>query len=100
MVYAFFCLCACAPVESEQFEKTSCYDLAIINGRVIDPEANLDTIRNIGLLGNKIAAVTKREIESRQIIDAVGKIVAPGFIDFHAHGQTVFYLDAFKHWMA
>ena len=89
MVYAFFCLCACAPVEPEQFEKTSYYDVAIINGRVIDPETNLDAIRNVGLLGDKIAAVTKREIEGRQVIDAVGKIVAPGFIDFHAHGQTI-----------
>ena len=63
--------------------------MAIINGRVVDPETNLDAIRNIGLLGDKIAAVTKREIEGRQVIDAVGKIVVPGFIDFHAHGQTI-----------
>ncbi len=64
------------------------YDLVILNGQVIDPETQLDAIRNIGIIGDKIAAVTKQNITGKSSIDAKGLVVAPGFIDMHAHGQT------------
>jgi len=63
------------------------YDLVILNGRVMDPESNLDAVRNVGIKGGKIAKVTKRKISGKQTIDAIGHVVAPGFIDLHVHGQ-------------
>jgi N-acyl-D-glutamate deacylase len=65
------------------------YDIAIVGGRVIDPETGLDDIRNIGITGNKIAIVTQKNIQAAKVIDARGRIVSPGFIDMHAHGQTI-----------
>ena len=69
------------------------FDLAIIGGRVIDPESRLDRIADIlvqdGLI-SKISAKSSREkraskIEAKEIIDAKGKIVVPGLIDMHVH---------------
>lgn len=65
------------------------YDIVIINGRVIDPETKLNAIRNVGIHNGKIVEVTQKIITGKKIIDAKGLVVAPGFIDLHAHGQTV-----------
>lgn len=64
------------------------FDLVIANGRVIDPESGLDQIRNIGISGRTIAAISAQPLTGRATIDAAGLVVAPGFIDLHAHGQT------------
>ena len=64
------------------------YDRVILGGRVIDPASNLDAVRNIGLVGGRIAAITTDAIVGRDTVDARGLVVAPGFIDLHAHGQT------------
>lgn len=65
------------------------YDLAILGGRVIDPETGLDAIRNVGIRGDEIVEITEDAIEGERTIDAAGLVVAPGFIDLHAHGQSV-----------
>ena len=64
------------------------YDRVILGGRVIDPASGLDGVRNIGLQGGRIAIITPRALSGRDTIDARGLVVAPGFIDLHAHGQT------------
>ena len=63
------------------------YDLVIANGRVMDPESGLDAIRNVGIRGGKIAAISNRHLEGKHTIEAKGLVVAPGFIDLHEHGQ-------------
>jgi N-acyl-D-aspartate/D-glutamate deacylase len=63
------------------------YGTAILNGRVIDPDTRLDAVRNVGILDGRIATVTEGPISGRDTIDATGLVVAPGFIDLHAHGQ-------------
>lgn len=65
------------------------YDLVISNGRVMDPESGLDGVRNIGVTGDTIEAVTEKELQGRITIDAAGHVVSPGFIDLHSHGQTL-----------
>jgi imidazolonepropionase-like amidohydrolase len=64
------------------------YDRVILGGHVMDPESNLDAVRNIGLLDGRIAAITTQAVLGRDTIDARGLVVAPGFIDLHSHGQT------------
>jgi len=64
------------------------YDRVILGGRVMDPASNLDAVRNIGLQGGRIAVISGEPITGRDTIDARGLVVAPGFIDLHAHGQT------------
>ena len=61
------------------------FDVAITAGRVIDPETGLDDVRNVGVRGNKIAAVTSETITGDSTIDASGLVVAAGFIDMHQH---------------
>jgi dihydroorotase len=63
------------------------YDTVILGGRVIDPESKLDAVRNVGIAGGAIRAVSERPLRGRTVIDANGLVVAPGFIDLHRHGQ-------------
>ncbi|MBL0382498.1 MAG: amidohydrolase family protein [Desulfofustis sp. PB-SRB1] len=65
------------------------YDLVILNGRVMDPETNLDSVRNVGIKNGRITTVTEDKIAGKKAIDATGHVVAPGFIDLHAHGQNI-----------
>jgi len=65
------------------------YDLVINNGRVIDPETEFDAVANVAIKGGTIATITKEAITGQKVIDAAGHVVAPGFIDFHAHGQNI-----------
>jgi N-acyl-D-aspartate/D-glutamate deacylase len=64
------------------------FDLVIENGRVMDPATGLDGVRQVGIQGGKIAAVSPEALHGRATLDAKGLIVAPGFIDLHSHGQT------------
>src|SRR5712672_399168 len=63
--------------------------LLVKNGRVVDPARNTDTSLDILLDGERIAEVAPSGKISAsngfEIFDASGLIVAPGFIDLHAH---------------
>jgi N-acyl-D-aspartate/D-glutamate deacylase len=61
------------------------YDVAILNGRVVDPESNLDAVRNIGITKGTIQAITTEKLQGRTAIEARRLIVSPGFIDLHVH---------------
>ena len=63
------------------------FDIVLLNGRVIDPESGTDAVRNIGIRGKTIAAVTTDKLRGRSEIDVRGLVVSPGFIDLHSHGQ-------------
>jgi len=65
------------------------YDVVITGGRVIDPETKLDAVRNVGIKGDKIAAVTEDPIQGKETIDAKGHVVCPGFIDTHNHNCAI-----------
>jgi N-acyl-D-aspartate/D-glutamate deacylase len=73
---------------SAQSAANPVYDRVILGGRVMDPASTLDAVRNIGLLDGRIAVITTQAVSGRDTIDARGLVVAPGFIDIHAHGQT------------
>ena len=63
------------------------YDIVIASGRVMDPESGLDAVRNVGISGGQIRAISSEVLKGKQTIDAKGLVVAPGFIDLHEHGQ-------------
>lgn len=64
------------------------YDIVILGGRVMDPETGLDAIKNVGIKGDRIVAISDDRLAGKQTIDARGQVVAPGFIDLHVHGMT------------
>lgn len=55
---------------------------------MIDPETKLDGIRNVGIISNRIAEISAKPLQAREIVDVSGLVVAPGFIDLHVHGRT------------
>jgi len=63
--------------------------LVIKNGRVIDPATHTDAPRDILIDDGKIAEVAEPgslgRAPGREVFDAAGLMVAPGFIDLHAH---------------
>ena len=63
------------------------YEIAILNGHVMDPESGLDAVRNVGIRAGKIMAISESPLNAKSTIDAKGFVVAPGFIDLHEHGQ-------------
>src|SRR5215469_3705863 len=64
------------------------YDIVLQNGRVMDPESGLDAVRNVGITGKKITAISLQPLRGNVEVDADGLVIAPGFIDLHSHGQT------------
>ena len=62
-------------------------DLVIAGGRVVDPETELDALRHVGIRDGAVAAVSESPLTGAETVDATGLVVAPGFIDLHAHGQ-------------
>jgi len=65
------------------------YDLAIVNGQIIDGSGNPWFRADLGIKDQKIVAI-KNKIpadQAKKVIDASGLIVAPGFIDIHTHAD-------------
>jgi N-acyl-D-aspartate/D-glutamate deacylase len=71
------------------FASAQQYDLVLEGGRVMDPETNLDAVRNVAILNGKIARISPDPLPARRTIHAQGLVIAPGFIDLHQHGQDV-----------
>ena len=61
----------------------------IYGGRVIDPANRVDGMLNLLIEDGKIAWAGTGMPEADRMIDATGKIVAPGFIDIHMHEDPV-----------
>ena len=83
MLTAAICYCLAASAQSNIV-----YDIVLVNGRVIDPETKLDTIKNVGILNNRIAQISSGPLEGKETINVSGLVVAPGFIDLHVHGRS------------
>lgn len=61
----------------------------IRNGTLVDPCNHVMGKLNLLLDEGRIVEVTGQEPPAERIIDAAGKIVAPGFIDIHMHEDFV-----------
>ncbi len=59
----------------------------IKGGRVIDPSQNRDEVADVLLLDGVVAEVGNDigTPDDAEVMDAVGKVVAPGFVDVHVH---------------
>ena len=62
------------------------YDIIILDGKIIDGTGNSWYYGDVAVKDGKIAAIGKfNNVTTPKIIHAKGLIVAPGFIDVHAH---------------
>ncbi|HET6722357.1 MAG TPA: amidohydrolase family protein, partial [Chitinophagaceae bacterium] len=62
------------------------YDIVIANGKIIDGTANSWYYGDLAIKDGKIAVIGKlNNVTATKVINANGLIVAPGFIDVHAH---------------
>ena len=67
------------------------YDFVIKGGTVIDGHRAPRRRADVGIQGDRIAAVGDLAgAEAAQAIDATGKVVAPGFVDLHNHSDGWF----------
>jgi dihydroorotase-like cyclic amidohydrolase len=64
-------------------------DLVLVGGRVMDPETGLDAVRHVVIRDGRIASITLNRPDTGTYLDVSGLVVAPGFIDLHAHGQDM-----------
>ena len=82
-------LLSCSDTESDQGPS---YDTLISNARVIDglggPAVNADVYIKNGEVA-LIAATGQSTADAAQTIDARGRVLAPGFIDVHSHGDPL-----------
>ena len=85
MVLATLAIVLAPPTSSAAQER---YDIVLTGGRVMDPETGLDAVRNVGIRGSEIAAISEEPLSGEVELDVSGLVVAPGFIDLHSHGQT------------
>ena len=65
------------------------FDVVLAGGRVMDPATGLDAIRHVGIRDGTIEAVSAAPLTGATTVDVSGLVVAPGFIDPHAHAQTM-----------
>ena len=64
------------------------FDLLIRDGRVLDGTGSPARRGDVGVLGNRIAAVGELERgDAANVIEARGRYVCPGFIDIHTHSD-------------
>ena len=67
------------------------YDVIILNGKIIDGTGNSWFYGDVAIKDGKIVYVGKMNnvnITATKVINAKGLIVAPGFIDVHAHIES------------
>ena len=68
---------------------TTSYDVIIRNGTIVDGLNNKPFRADLGIAGERIRVIGPlTTAEARTVLDAAGKIVAPGFIDIHAHTEA------------
>jgi N-acyl-D-amino-acid deacylase len=69
------------------------YDLVIMNGVVVDGSGLPRYRADVGVRHGRIAAIGRIRERSREVLDADGQVVAPGFVDGHTHMDAQVFWD-------
>lgn len=79
---------AFAPIAAQAPE----FDVLIRGGTVVDGTGSPGYRADVALKGDRIALISRTAVDARRAarsVDATGKIVAPGFVDAHAHIEPI-----------
>jgi N-acyl-D-aspartate/D-glutamate deacylase len=79
-----------SPVLAQQ--TTPLYDIVIRGGTVFDGSGAAGYAADVALSGDRIVRIAREGIDpalGRRVLDARGLVVAPGFIDTHAHVEDL-----------
>lgn len=69
-------------------------DLLIKNGEVVDGSGEKSYRADIGIQNSKVTVIAKEiKKEAKEIIDASGYVVSPGFIDIHGNSDWTLYTN-------
>jgi N-acyl-D-amino-acid deacylase len=70
------------------------FDLLLAGGEIADGSGQPVFQADLGINGDRITAVGRLgQAETRQRLDVAGKVVSPGFIDAHVHGDLAVLAD-------
>ena len=73
------------------------YDLLIAGGTVIDGSGSPAYRGDVAVRGDRIVRVSRTPLDravAARVIDAAGRVVAPGFVDLHSHLDPLLRLPA------
>jgi N-acyl-D-amino-acid deacylase len=70
------------------------YDLVVRNGTIIDGSGRPRYRADVGVIGDRVAAIGRLRDRATHEVDAEGMFVAPGFIDGHTHMDAQVFWDA------
>src|SRR5262245_43686525 len=92
---AIVVLAAANPPAPAQEAEREPFDLVIRGGTIVDGTGNPWFRGEVAIRGDRIAGIGPlgEDAAARRIIDARGKIVAPGFIDIHSHSDMTLLED-------
>jgi N-acyl-D-amino-acid deacylase len=69
------------------------YDLVIRNGMVIDGSGLPRYRADVGVRHGRVVTIGRIRERAREVIDADGQVVAPGFVDGHTHMDAQVFWD-------
>jgi len=69
------------------------YDLVIKNGVVVDGSGGARYPADVAVMDGKIARIGRINEKARQVVDAEGHVVSPGFVDGHTHMDAQIFWD-------
>jgi N-acyl-D-amino-acid deacylase len=96
-ISVLFVICvsgSCSFAVSQQSPAVEPFDVVILNGHIIDGSGNPWYSADVGIRGDRIAAIGKLSAaKAIRSIDAHGLVVSPGFIDMLGQSETALLID-------
>lgn len=88
----------CAAIIAHPSAQPAAFDVLVRGGTVVDGTGGARQRADVGIRGGRIAAVGQlTAATATTVVDATGKIVAPGFIDVHTHADELADHPAAEH---